>query len=47
MSSSLHVGPTVRGLVLKEEKLKKEVPGGPEVISFEEINPEQGKPRCV
>jgi hypothetical protein len=47
MSSSLHIGPTVGGLILKEEKLEKEVPGGPEATSFEEINPEQSKPRCV
>jgi hypothetical protein len=44
---SLHVGPDVGGLILKEEKVEPEVLGGPQAISFEELNPEQGKPRCI
>jgi hypothetical protein len=35
-----HVGPVVGGLVPKEEKVKQEVLGGPQVTSFEELNPE-------
>jgi hypothetical protein len=44
---SLHVGPDVGGLILKEEKVEPEVLGGPQAISFEELNSEQGKPRCI
>jgi hypothetical protein len=41
------IGPNDGGLVLKEEKVEQEVPGGPQATSFEELNPEQGKPRCI
>jgi hypothetical protein len=41
-----HVGPLVSGLVPKEEKVEHEI-GGPRATSFEELNPEQGKPRCI
>jgi hypothetical protein len=44
---SLRVGPVVGGLVSKEEKVEQVVPGGPQAISFEELDPEQGKPRCM
>jgi hypothetical protein len=47
MPSSLRVQPTVGGLILKEEKVEQEVPEGPQATSFEEHNPEQGKPRCI
>ena len=47
MSLSSRVGPVVGGLIWKEEKVEKEVPGGPQAISFEELNPEQGKPQCM
>jgi hypothetical protein len=47
MSLSSRVGPNVGGLVPKEEKVEQEVPGGPQAISFEELNPEQGMPRCI
>jgi hypothetical protein len=30
-----------------EEKVTQEVLGGPQDISFEELNPEQGKPWCI
>jgi hypothetical protein len=43
----MHVGSDVGGLVPKEEKAEKEVPGGPQATSFEELNHEQGKPRCM
>jgi hypothetical protein len=46
-SSSSHVRPDVGGLILKEEKVEQEVSGGPQATSFEELNPEQGKPRCI
>jgi hypothetical protein len=44
---SSRIGPDVSGLVPKEEKVKQDVPGGPQAISFEELNPEQGKPWCI
>jgi hypothetical protein len=44
---SSRVGPDVGGLIPKEVKVKQEVPGGPQVTSFEELNPEQGKPWCM
>jgi hypothetical protein len=44
---SPHVGPDVGGLVLKEEKVEQEVLRGPQATSFEKLNPEQGKPRCM
>jgi hypothetical protein len=47
MPSSSHVGPNVGGLIPKEEKVKQEVIGGPQVRSFDELNPEQGKPQCI
>jgi hypothetical protein len=47
MPLSSHVGPDVGGLILKEEKVEQEVSGGPQAISFEELNAEQGKPRCM
>jgi hypothetical protein len=47
MPLSSRVGPDVSGLILKEEKVEQEVPDGPQVTSFEELNPEQGKPRCI
>jgi hypothetical protein len=37
------VGPNVSGLVLKEEKVVEEVLGGPQAMSFDELNLEQGK----
>jgi hypothetical protein len=40
----LQVGPDVGGLILKEEKVKQEVPRGSQATSFEVCNPEQGKP---
>jgi hypothetical protein len=45
--SSSHVGPDVGGLISNEEKLDQEVPGGPQATCFEELNPEQGEPRCT
>jgi hypothetical protein len=30
-----------------EEKVLQEVLGGPQAISFKELNPEQGKPWCI
>jgi hypothetical protein len=30
-----------------EEKDEEEVLRGPQATSFEEVNPEQGKPRCI
>jgi hypothetical protein len=42
-ASSSHLGPAVRGVVLKEEKVEQEI-GGSQDISFEELNPEQDKP---
>jgi hypothetical protein len=30
-----------------EEKVEQKVLGGPQATSFEELNPEQGKPRCI
>jgi hypothetical protein len=47
MPLSSHVGPDVGGLIPKEEKVEQEVPGGSQTTSFEELNPEQGKPRCM
>jgi hypothetical protein len=47
MPSSSHVGLDIGGLILKEEKVKQEVPGGPQATSFDELNPEQDKPRCI
>jgi hypothetical protein len=47
MSLSSRVGPDVGGIVSKEEKVEQEVPGGPQATSFEELNPKQGKPRCI
>jgi hypothetical protein len=44
---SSRVGPDVCGLVPNEEKVEQEVPGGPQATSFEEFNPEQGKPQCI
>jgi hypothetical protein len=44
---SSRIGPDVSGLVPKEEKVEQDVPGGPQAISFEELNPEQGKPWCI
>jgi hypothetical protein len=44
MTSSLHVGPDVGGLIPKEENVEQEIPGGPQGTRFEELNPEQGKP---
>jgi hypothetical protein len=44
---SSHVEPDVDGLISKEEKVEQEVLRGPQAISFEELNPEQGKPRCM
>jgi hypothetical protein len=41
------VGPNVGGLILKEEKVEQEVPRGLQATSFEELNPEQGKPWCI
>jgi hypothetical protein len=41
---SSHVGPVIGGVVLKEEKVEQEVPGGSQATSFEDVNPEQGKP---
>jgi hypothetical protein len=46
-ATSLHVGPAVKGVVLKEEKVKREEIGGPQAARFEGLNPEQGKPRCI
>jgi hypothetical protein len=43
----LHVGTDVGGLFLKEEKVEQEVYSGQQATSFEEFNPEQGKPRCI
>jgi hypothetical protein len=45
--SSSHVGLDVGGLILKEEKVEQEVLGGPQAKSFDELNPEQGKPWCI
>jgi hypothetical protein len=39
--------PNVGGLVSKEKKVDQEVLRGPQGTSFEELNPEQGKPRCI
>jgi hypothetical protein len=47
MQLSSHVGPDVGGIILKEEKVEQEVPGGPQATSFEERNPEHGKSRCM
>jgi hypothetical protein len=47
MPSSSHVGPNVGGLVSKEGKVEQEIPEEPQTTSFEELNPEQGKPRCI
>jgi hypothetical protein len=47
MPSSLHVGPDVGGLISNEEKVEQEVLRGLQATSFEELNPEQGKPRCM
>jgi hypothetical protein len=47
MPLSSRVGPDIGGLIPKEEKVEQEVPGGPQATSFEELNPEQGKPRCI
>jgi hypothetical protein len=44
---SSHVGSDVGGLIPKEEKVKQEVPGGPQAIRFEELNLEIGKPLCM
>jgi hypothetical protein len=41
------VGPDVGGLILKAEKVEQEAPEGPQATSFEELNPEQGKPQCI
>jgi hypothetical protein len=41
---SSRVGPDIGGLIPKEEKVKQEVLGGSQAISFEELNPYQGKP---
>jgi hypothetical protein len=46
-ASSPHVGLAVRGVVLKEEKVKWEEIGGPQATRFEGLNPKQGKPRCI
>jgi hypothetical protein len=43
----LHVGPAIGGVVLKEEKVEQEEIEGPQATRFEELNPEQGKPRCI
>jgi hypothetical protein len=43
----MHVGPTVIGRILKEEKVEQAVLGGSQATSFEELNHEQGKPRCI
>jgi hypothetical protein len=43
---SLYLG-TGYDIIPKEEKVKQEVPGGPQDTSFDELNPEQGKPRCI
>jgi hypothetical protein len=34
-------------LIPKEEEVKQEVPGDPQAICFEELNPEQGMPWCI
>jgi hypothetical protein len=47
MPLSSHVGPDVGGLIPKEEKVEQEVLGGPQDTSFDELNPEQGKPLCM
>jgi hypothetical protein len=47
MPLSSCVGPDVGGLILKEEKVEQEVFGGLQATSFEELNPEQGKPQCI
>jgi hypothetical protein len=47
MPLSSRVGPDVVGLVPKEEKVEQELPEGSQGTSFEELNPEQGKPRCI
>jgi hypothetical protein len=39
MSLSSYVGSVVGSLVLKEEKVEQEVPGGPQATNFEELNP--------
>jgi hypothetical protein len=41
------VGPTIGGVFLKEEKVEQKEIGGPQATSFEELNLEQGKPRCI
>jgi hypothetical protein len=41
------VVPDVNGCILKEEKVEHEVPECPQATSFEELNPEQVKPRCI
>jgi hypothetical protein len=47
MPSLSYVGLDIGGLIPKEEKVEQEVPGGPQATSFEELHPEQGKPRCI
>jgi hypothetical protein len=32
---------------MKEEKVEQEVLGGLQATNFVELNPEQGKPRCI
>jgi hypothetical protein len=46
---SSHLGLVVGGVLLEEEKVEQEVPGGSQAPSFEKINPtlEQGKPWCI
>jgi hypothetical protein len=45
-ASSSHVGPTIRGVVSKEEKAEQEIPRGSQATNFK-LNPEQGKPLCI
>jgi hypothetical protein len=45
--SSSRVGPIVGGLIPKEDKVELEVLGGPQDTSFEELNPEEGKPQFI
>jgi hypothetical protein len=47
MSLSSCVGPNIGGLIPKEEKVEQEIPGGPQATSFEELNPEPGKPQFM
>jgi hypothetical protein len=46
---SSHVGPVVVGVFPEEKKVEQEIPGGPQALSCEELNPavEQGKPQCI